>query len=229
MPRRSVLIQVNATRGYPISKKSHETICGAGEGLRDAIPPNALGTGGRCDCCGAHDRGRRYAYRVRAGRSAWQSRSQRDQAEAAEAGRATKLNRRGRALRHFHIHERTADANKSDRFSQRRSLRRDERGSCRDIKDAQLRRRGPAKACHGIDTPAWEFHVVVVTPHKGQFNNGVIDGYLALNTANWQTRLCEFAAIGLSGSALIDLVDCHAADACPAFALRAAENFTVSL
>ena len=54
----------------------------------------------------------------------------------------------------------------------------------RDIKDTQLRRRGPAKACHGIDTPAWEFHVVVVTPHKGQFNNGVIDGYLALGAAN---------------------------------------------
>lgn len=53
-----------------------------------------------------------------------------------------------------------------------------------NIKDARLSRQGPVKACRGIRTPSWEFHIVVVTPRKDQFNNGVIDGYLALDAAS---------------------------------------------
>ena len=33
----------------------------------------------------------------------------------------------------------------------------------------------------GQETPAWEFHVVVVTAYKDQFNKGVIDGFLAID------------------------------------------------
>jgi hypothetical protein len=40
---------------------------------------------------------------------------------------------------------------------------------------------GNTKACGAKNVPAWEFHVVVVTQNKDQFNNGVIDGYLALD------------------------------------------------
>jgi hypothetical protein len=36
----------------------------------------------------------------------------------------------------------------------------------------------------GEANPAWEFHVVVVTANKDQFNHGVIDGYLALDAYN---------------------------------------------
>jgi hypothetical protein len=49
------------------------------------------------------------------------------------------------------------------------------------IRDARLARDGNTRACGPRKVAAWEFHVVVVTPHKDQFNNGVIDGYLALD------------------------------------------------
>lgn len=51
----------------------------------------------------------------------------------------------------------------------------------RAIKDIQLRPQGPVKACQDLATPAWEFHVVVTTADKDQFDHGVIDGYLALD------------------------------------------------
>jgi hypothetical protein len=51
----------------------------------------------------------------------------------------------------------------------------------KDIKQAQLKQDGNTKACGSKKTPLWEFHVVVATPNKDQFNNGVIDGYLALD------------------------------------------------
>ena len=51
----------------------------------------------------------------------------------------------------------------------------------RNIKDAQLVRDGNTRACGAKKTPVWEFHIVVVTADKNQFNNGVIDGYLALD------------------------------------------------
>jgi hypothetical protein len=49
------------------------------------------------------------------------------------------------------------------------------------IKDAALERDGMTKACGAKGRPAWEFRVVVVTADKDQFNNGVIDGFLALD------------------------------------------------
>jgi len=49
-----------------------------------------------------------------------------------------------------------------------------------NIKQARLVRNAASRAC-GKKTTAWEFHVVVVTPNKDQFNNGVIDGYLAID------------------------------------------------
>jgi hypothetical protein len=52
------------------------------------------------------------------------------------------------------------------------------------IKQVQLVQGGPLKACSSKKGPAWEFHVVVVTANKDQFNNGVIDGYLALDARN---------------------------------------------
>jgi hypothetical protein len=51
----------------------------------------------------------------------------------------------------------------------------------KNIKQVQLRQDGNTKACGAKKAPAWEFHVVVVTANKDQFNNGVIDGYLALD------------------------------------------------
>ena len=51
----------------------------------------------------------------------------------------------------------------------------------KNIKQAQLLPEGNTKACGAKKRPAWEFHVVVVTANKDQFNNGVIDGYLALD------------------------------------------------
>jgi hypothetical protein len=51
----------------------------------------------------------------------------------------------------------------------------------KNIKDVQLNQNGNTKACGANRTPVWEFHVVVVTPNKDQFSNGVIDGYLALD------------------------------------------------
>ncbi len=52
------------------------------------------------------------------------------------------------------------------------------------VKDARLARDGNTKACGARKVVAWEFHVVVVTPNKDQFNDGVIDGYLALDARN---------------------------------------------
>jgi hypothetical protein len=50
-----------------------------------------------------------------------------------------------------------------------------------NIKQIQFAQDGNTKACGARKTPAWEFHVVVVTADKDQFNNGVIDGYLAVD------------------------------------------------
>ena len=51
----------------------------------------------------------------------------------------------------------------------------------RNIKQIQFALDGNTKACGAKKTPAWEFHVVVVTADKDQFNNGVIDGFLAVD------------------------------------------------
>jgi hypothetical protein len=51
----------------------------------------------------------------------------------------------------------------------------------KNIKQVQLVLDGNTKACGAKKSPAWEFHVVVVTANKDQFNNGVIDGYLAVD------------------------------------------------
>ena len=59
----------------------------------------------------------------------------------------------------------------------------------KNIKGARLVLDGNTKACGPMHRPAWEFHVVVVTENKKQFNNGVIDGYLALD-ANTGELLC---------------------------------------
>jgi hypothetical protein len=50
------------------------------------------------------------------------------------------------------------------------------------IKLVRLARSGNTRACGPTKGPAWEVHVIVRTPDKGYFNNGVIDGYLALDT-----------------------------------------------
>jgi hypothetical protein len=50
----------------------------------------------------------------------------------------------------------------------------------KNVKEARLLRKADSKAC-GSKVTAWEFHVVVVTANKDQFNNGVIDGYLAID------------------------------------------------
>ena len=51
----------------------------------------------------------------------------------------------------------------------------------KNIKQTQFAQDGNTKACGARKIPAWEFHVVVVTADKDQFNNGVIDGFLALD------------------------------------------------
>ena len=51
----------------------------------------------------------------------------------------------------------------------------------KNIKQINFAQEGNTKACGARKTPAWEFHVVVVTANKDQFNNGVIDGFLALD------------------------------------------------
>lgn len=51
----------------------------------------------------------------------------------------------------------------------------------KNIKQIQFALDGNTKACGAKKTPAWEFHVVVVTADKDQFNNGVIDGFLAVD------------------------------------------------
>jgi hypothetical protein len=56
----------------------------------------------------------------------------------------------------------------------------------RNIKQVQFLQNGNTKACGARQGPVWEFHLVVVTANKDQFNNGIIDGYLALNAHNGQ-------------------------------------------
>ena len=56
----------------------------------------------------------------------------------------------------------------------------------KNIKQVQFLQNGNTKACGARQGPVWEFHLVVVTANKDQFNNGVIDGYLALNARNGQ-------------------------------------------
>jgi len=51
----------------------------------------------------------------------------------------------------------------------------------KNIKEVRLVQDGNTKACGPKKWPAWEFHIVVVTTNKDQFNNGIIDGYLALD------------------------------------------------
>ena len=51
----------------------------------------------------------------------------------------------------------------------------------KNIKQIQFVHDGNTRACGAKKSPAWEFHVVVVTANRDQFNNGVIDGYLALD------------------------------------------------
>jgi hypothetical protein len=57
---------------------------------------------------------------------------------------------------------------------------RDSAEVAKNIKQVQLVQKGSTKAC-GKKGPIWEFHVVVVTPNKDQYNKGIIDGYLALD------------------------------------------------
>lgn len=51
----------------------------------------------------------------------------------------------------------------------------------RNIKQVQLVQDGNTKACGARKTQAWEFHIVVVTADKDRFNNGIIDGFLAID------------------------------------------------
>jgi len=51
----------------------------------------------------------------------------------------------------------------------------------KNIKQVQFAQDGNTKACGTKKTPAWEFHVVVVTAYKDQFNKGIIDGFLAID------------------------------------------------
>jgi hypothetical protein len=51
----------------------------------------------------------------------------------------------------------------------------------KNIKQAEFLQDGNTRACGARKRPAWEFHVVVVTPNKDQYRNGVIDGFLALD------------------------------------------------
>jgi hypothetical protein len=53
-----------------------------------------------------------------------------------------------------------------------------------NIKQAQLVQDGNTKACGAKGVPAWEFHVLVKTADKDAFQNGIIDGYLALDARN---------------------------------------------
>ena len=51
----------------------------------------------------------------------------------------------------------------------------------RNIKQIKFAQDGNTKACGARKAPAWEFHIVVVTPDKDQFNDGIIDGFLAID------------------------------------------------
>lgn len=57
-----------------------------------------------------------------------------------------------------------------------------------NIKQAQLLQDGKTRACGPVKGPVWEFRVVAVTENKDQFNNGVIDGYLALDALTGKIR-----------------------------------------
>ena len=50
-----------------------------------------------------------------------------------------------------------------------------------NIKQATFIANGDTRICGVKKNPVWEFHVVVVTPDKTQFQNGVIDGFLYLD------------------------------------------------
>ena len=51
----------------------------------------------------------------------------------------------------------------------------------KNIKQIQFAQDGNTKTCGAKDTAAWEFHVVVVTADKDQFNNGAVDRFLAVD------------------------------------------------
>jgi hypothetical protein len=51
----------------------------------------------------------------------------------------------------------------------------------KNIKQARFAADGNSKACGARKIPLWEFHVVVLTDNRDQFDNGKIDGYLALD------------------------------------------------
>lgn len=51
----------------------------------------------------------------------------------------------------------------------------------KNIKQVQYLPDGKTKACGRKKRAAWEFHVVVVTDNKDQFDNGTIDGFLAID------------------------------------------------
>jgi hypothetical protein len=57
-----------------------------------------------------------------------------------------------------------------------------------NIKALRLAQSGTTRACGARSGPAWEVHVVVQTPDRTQFNNGVIDGYLALDARTGKLR-----------------------------------------
>ncbi len=56
----------------------------------------------------------------------------------------------------------------------------------KNIKQVRLAQDGSTKACRAKKVPAWKFHVVTVTANKDRFDNGVIDGYLALDARTGQ-------------------------------------------
>jgi len=63
------------------------------------------------------------------------------------------------------------------------------------IVEMRLAQSGDIRACGLRKGPAWEAHVVVVTPNKDQFNHGVIDGYLALDARNGKLRCANLPLI----------------------------------
>lgn len=63
------------------------------------------------------------------------------------------------------------------------------------IVEMRLAQFGDIRACGLRKGPAWEAHVVVVTPNKDQFNHGVIDGYLALDARSGKLRCANLPLI----------------------------------
>jgi len=51
----------------------------------------------------------------------------------------------------------------------------------KNIMDGQFLRDGKTRACGAKNRAVWEFHIVVSTGDTNAFQNGVIDGYLALD------------------------------------------------